>query len=289
MKAKKEKKEEYLEIRHKRNDIDHESKSSKNITVKKSNLEKVVALVERHRRTHLKDKHFEIRNLQSQVSLNGKMCKIVDVKETLFESRATAKVLHEDKQISLKFSNLVDISADIRDLVDTRCSEGHLFGLSQKPLKTLSVLKTLKKIITWAEAPETVKNRLDHIYRIKLLKNFIESGGVLKGENPLLCMDLPNYSSEPCLTEDHALVACLAAIRPGCVGTGKVDFPWFNQLLCSCDQQIMKRFQEYVVSGMCHQCQAYYIEREEAEADIYGSLYTRVSKVMTLDGLQIRT
>lgn len=257
------------------------------INVKKNNWKKVEALIGRHRKIHLLEKHFEIRNLRSQVSLNFKYCKIVDLKEGLFESRVTAAILYEDKQISLKCANLVDISADIRDLVDTRCAEGHIFRLSVKPLKSSFVIKTLKKIISWAEAPVTLKNRLDHIHRVGVLKQYLEAGVLTDTDNRPVCMGIPDYSDVAVLSEDQAIVACLSAIRPGCVGSGKVDFHWFNQLLCSCDQQIMTRFQEYVVSGMCHQCQIYYMEQEREEDRLYGSLYTAISKVMSLDGLEI--
>ena len=81
----------------------------------------------------------------------------------------------------------------------------------------------------------------------------------LTGEEKVIsCMANPQYGTLESMTEDECFSACLAAVRPGCVGDTLVDFNHFNQAMCSCSDQLMKRFREFVVTGMCHLCQVLY-------------------------------
>ena len=78
----------------------------------------------------------------------------------------------------------------------------------------------------------------------------------LAGEEKVIsCMANPQYGTLDSMTEDECFSACLAAVRPGCVGDTFVNFDNFNQAMCSCSDQLMKRFREFVVTGMCHLCQ----------------------------------
>ena len=74
------------------------------------------------------------------------------------------------------------------------------------------------------------------------------------------CKDNPNFeevlSQEDWNEEDSEFFStCLAAVRPGCVGDNFVNFNRFNYLTCECKEQLVKRFREFVVTGMCHACQ----------------------------------
>ena len=64
----------------------------------------------------------------------------------------------------------------------------------------------------------------------------------------------------------------LAATRPGCVGSGWVEFPRFREGICDlgvrrqcddCGEVLEKRFREFLMSGMCHLCQAWYFREPE--------------------------
>ena len=74
------------------------------------------------------------------------------------------------------------------------------------------------------------------------------------------CKDHPNYeevfSQEDWNDEGSEFFStCLAAVRPGCVGDNFVQFNRLNYLTCECNEQLVKRFREFVVTGMCHACQ----------------------------------
>jgi len=108
----------------------------------------------------------------------------------------------------------------------------------------------------------------------------------------LSCKDNPDYGELENVSEDDCLVACLGAIRPGCVGDTIIHFNKFNQLICDCEDQLIKRFREFIVSGMCHCCQGYYIERQDEENpnnDPFGNIFVKCTRVKSLDGLTLRT
>jgi len=259
---------------------------AQNLDIKPDNLEKVKKIVDHHRMGHMHGRHFEIRHIEKQVSLNESVCKVVDgeKKAGIFDPRVVVQVRGQERQISLKQRNLVDICADIDDIKNTKCAEGHIFRDCDKPLKPSYVTKLLKKLVSWAQAPATRQDRPDQLHRLNLLQKY------LKGEvTSLACKDNPDFTSLTSLTEEQTFSACLAAVRPGCVGDTMVHFSRFNQLVCECDLQLVKRFREYIVSGMCHACQAYYIERQEVEqAAPYGSVFVKCSRVKSLDGLELR-
>ena len=71
----------------------------------------------------------------------------------------------------------------------------------------------------------------------------------------LSCKDNPDYGGLENMGEEECFSACLAAVRPGCVGDNFIHFSKFNQLICECEDQLIKRFREFIVTGMCHCCQ----------------------------------
>merc|ERR1712025_1336054 len=84
----------------------------------------------------------------------------------LFDPRVGCELEIEKKKFSLKQTNLVDIGADIDDVVGTYCVEGHMFRKSNSNLGKSFVKKKLKELISWAE--ETRQNRPDQVYRLLL-------------------------------------------------------------------------------------------------------------------------
>eukprot|EP00092_Neocalanus_flemingeri_P008974 GFUD01009655.1.p1 GENE.GFUD01009655.1~~GFUD01009655.1.p1 ORF type:complete len:1191 (+),score=266.73 GFUD01009655.1:76-3573(+) len=254
--------------------------------IKPENLEKVKKIIHQHRSNTMLGKHFEIRHIKNQAWLNDKICQVIDVEpknQDLFDPRVVCKLKGEDKQFSLKQTNLVDICADIDDLVGTRCVEGHIFRKPDKNLTNSYVSKMLKKIQTWAA--ETNQVRPDQLHRLAELGRYI--AGEVK---ELCCKDNPDFENDTNMSEDDCFSACLAAVRPGCVGDTLIHFNRFNQLICACDEQLMKRFREFVVTGMCHSCQAWYIERQDEEnSDPFGNIFVKCTRVKSLDGLTLRT
>ena len=129
------------------------------------NMDKVKKIIKQHRSNTMLGKHFEIRHIKNQGWLNEKICQVIDVepKTDLFDPRVVCKLKGEDKQFSLKQTNLVDICAEIDDIVGTTCVEGHVFRKSEKNLTNSYVSKMLKKLLAWAS--ETNQSRPDQVYR----------------------------------------------------------------------------------------------------------------------------
>jgi len=210
------------------------------------------------RMTTLQGKDFEIRHVKNQAWLNGKICRVIDAESK--HPRVVCKLQIEEKLISLKLTNLVDIGANIDDIVGTYCDEGHMFKKSNSDLGEPFVQKKLKELISWAE--ESSQNRPDQVYRLGLLQQYV------RGEIAVIeCKANPDYKEIGDLNnnEDKWFAYCLSAIRPGCVGDNFINFYKFNQCICDCDDQLFKRFRQFIVSGMCHCCQVYYIEKTHKE------------------------
>jgi len=256
--------------------------------VKPENLEKIKTIVEQHRSNTLIQKKFEIRHIKNQTSLNKKTCQVVNVElkaENLFDPRVVCKLSAEDKQISLKQTNLVDIGANIDNIIGTKCIEGHRFRESGKSLTNTFVTKKLSKLVSWAE--ETRHTRPDQVYRLAELRKYL--AGEVK---EIRCKDIPEYEKfglndkEWHMAENELFSACLASIRPGCIGDSFVHFHQFNQLICGCEEQLDRRFREFVVTGMCHSCQV----RQPAPIAYYLQAYsfrltTLSAKVQTTQNL----
>merc|ERR1711978_527235 len=102
------------------------------------------------------------------------------------------------------------------------------------------------------------------------------------------------------LPQIDPMSATLAALRPGCIGDGTVDFTrWmillfltslkpfsrFGEILCGCRElcdQLRRRFKEFLITGMCVFCQIYYIERQPLEAEkgniFLGETFVKLSR-----------
>ena len=132
-------------------------------------------------------------------------------------------------------------------LIGTPCGDGCPFERNTTPLTDKEVRSHLEMVLAiegW------IKDRGDHLHRVQLVKKVIQSGGSLKVD----CMAFPKNLG----TTEQLLVS----LRPPCIGTGKVEFQKYNDVMCECHDQLNMRFREYVITGMCHLCQAWYIERD---------------------------
>jgi len=257
--------------------------SPKKQKLREENFEKLQTIVKEHRIKSLLGRHFEIRHLEKQPHLNEELCKVVNVefKNDLFEPRVGCRLKREDKIVSLKLLNLVDIGAGIESIENVMCMEGKPYQEPGNGLTDAKVKDMLQQTIAWAK--ENDQTRPDQIYRLEAVQKY------LAGEEKVIsCMANPQYGTLDSMTEDECFSACLAAVRPGCVGDTFVNFDHFNQAMCSCSDQLMKRFREFVVTGMCHLCQVYYMERtnDEIEAPL-GAVFVQCSRVISLDRLKI--
>eukprot|EP00090_Calanus_glacialis_P008066 TRINITY_DN16412_c0_g1_i3.p1 TRINITY_DN16412_c0_g1~~TRINITY_DN16412_c0_g1_i3.p1 ORF type:complete len:765 (-),score=146.13 TRINITY_DN16412_c0_g1_i3:103-2106(-) len=255
------------------------------------NLQKVRKIVQQHMKNIMHNKGFEIRHVKSQKRLNEKICYVVDFEPKnakLLDQRAVCKLKDEGKQVYLKHTNLVDIHATIDDLYGTSCANGHVYMKSSTRLSNTFVNKMLKKIAGWAVGQSYT--RPDQLHRLSILKKYL-TGDLTE----IFCKDFPEYEgldhNEWSGEEPELFSACLAAVRPGCIGDNLVHFNRFNQLTCECDdERLLKRFREFVVTGMCHSCQAYYIERPDLDnPQCFGSIFVKCSRARSLDGLQLST
>jgi len=254
------------------------------LMIKPANMEKVRKIIRKHRLDTMQGKHFEIRHIKNQAWLNEKICQVIEAEpknEDLFDPRVVCKLKIEKKQFSLKQTNLVDIGADIDDIAGTYCEEGHMFRKSSSNLSNFLVKKQLNELISWAK--DTEQTRPDQLYRLDLLGQYI------RGEiTEIECKANPNYKEIGDLNENECFAYCLSAVRPGCVGDNFIHFNRFNQLICECPNQLIKRFREFIVTGSCHCCQGYYIERQgEQNQDPLGKVFYGCSRVKSLDGLTL--
>merc|ERR1712130_740016 len=123
------------------------------------------------------------------------------------------------------------------------------------------------------------------LYRLNLLRQYV------RGEiTEIECKANPDYKELGDFNEDECFAYCLSAIRPGCVGDNFINFNKFNQLICDCEDQLLKRFREFIVTGMCHCCQVYYIERpDEGNPNSFGNVFLKCTRVKSLNGLAVQT
>ena len=135
-----------------------------------------------------------------------------------------------------------------KDLVGTRCAEGSKFETNQSTLTEVFVKESLKEALA---AKSWVSTRQDHMYRVTLLEKYL-SGEITQ----IPCMSFPVDGQ---MSEE---MRWMSSLRPPCKGNKFVRFRKFNEIMCGCDDQLEKRFREFVISGMCNHCQAWYIERD---------------------------
>ena len=129
------------------------------------NFEKLQAIVKKHRIESLNGRHFEIRHLKKQPHLNEELCKVVNVefRNDLFNPRVSCRLKREDKIVSLKLLNLVDIGAGIESMANVMCMEGKPHQMPGNGLTDAKVKYMLQQTIAWAK--ENDQTRPDEIYR----------------------------------------------------------------------------------------------------------------------------
>lgn len=255
---------------------------SKSVPLKAESVDKARSLIQMHKMNDVLGKFFVVRHVKNEPSLNDQKVKVTDIDQRssdFFDQRVVCKLRGKSRYVSLKQTNLIDVNANVNNAVGTYCMEGHLIKGSISTMSKTQVMKRLNHVITWAT--KSGENRPDQLYRLRIVKQVI-AGDV--GEIP--CMANPDYGSVSTMNEQECFSACLSALRPGCVGNGFVNFELFNQLICECEEQLVKRFREFIVTGMCHSCQSYYIEQEIEDRSRYGSIFVQCSRARHLGGIR---
>ena len=109
--------------------------------------------------------------------------------------------------------------------------------------------------------------------------DFPEEGDLAEVHTKAIAINAQHYyliqmkRSQHELAQIDPMSATLAALRPGCIGDGTVDFTrWiillfstslkpfsrFGEILCGCRElcdQLRRRFKEFLITGMCVFCQ----------------------------------
>ena len=95
--------------------------------------------------------------------------------------------------------------------------------------------------------------RKDIKFRLKKMSSFIHRAVMgPKNDEELTCGDNGPSTWIPPTIMDH--------LKSACMGNGKVDFKEFANHLDPHRSVLMKRFQEYAMTGMCVKCQIYTYE-----------------------------
>lgn len=136
------------------------------------------------------------------------------------------------------------------NLVGKVCADGYRFKSNANQLHDKEVRDLLKMVLDYKSWGTS--SRSDHMFRVHYITEF------LKSDNPDI---IPCMYSVP----GDRLSELTAKLKPPCVGNGSVDFSKFNDIICNCYDQLNRRFREFVITGMCHLCQAWYIERDFGE------------------------
>ena len=135
------------------------------------------------------------------------------------------------------------------NLVGKVCAEGSRFKSNANRLHDKEIKDLLKMVLDYKS---WVTSRSDHMFRVHYITDFLKRD---PSDNIPCMYTVPgDYLSQ--MTAMH---------KPPCVGNGSVDFSKFNDVMCSCDDQLNRRFREFVITGMCHLCQVWYIERDFGE------------------------
>ena len=136
------------------------------------------------------------------------------------------------------------------NLVGQRCGDGSIYKRNTNKLSDGKIQDLLKMVLDhkyWST------ERADNLFRVKYITEYLESKSTCASVDKIPCMHIIPVD---------AMTQMLANAKPPCVGGGTVDFAKFNDFMCDCDNQLEARFKEFVISGMCNMCQAWYIERD---------------------------
>jgi len=249
-------------------------------------------------------KRFELRHMKSKTGqeLNGRTGTVMHLdsklkwnpmsnnarKFELFDSRVNCKMVDNGKVYAIKLANLVEPEAGIKD--GNVCHFGHKFRMNDTSLVAkLLINKHLADVVEWAE--EKKLTRPDQLFRVMELKKMmaVEVDGYttdISWDSTISCMDMDLPKDMDMIPweemeEDDLLSTSISIVRPGCVGDMTVNFTKFHQMLCGCENQLVKRFREFIKTGMCQQCQAYYIEKkflEEKTESLIGQAFVAATR-----------
>lgn len=241
-------------------------------------------------------KKFELRHLKRQ-ELNGKTgTAISDVKMSwnlisnnakefeLFDPRVNCKGLTDNGKVyGIKLANLVEHEAGIKE--GNVCHFGHKFRMNDTSVVAkLLINKHLGDVVDWAR--ERKLTRPDQLFRVQQLKKMmaVEVDGYttdISWDSTIPCMVWPDMIPWEEMNDEDLLSTSISIVRPGCVGDMTVNFSKFHQMLCGCENQLVKRFREFIKTGMCQKCQAHYIERdflEEKDHFLIGKAFVAATR-----------
>jgi len=214
-------------------------------------------------RKGLENKHFEIRHIKTHTWMNGRICKVEDIskQKSRYDPRLICTIKGNEQngqQYSLKPSTMVDCYVDVEDLDIYTCQSGVMY---KKQLETnlceTMVLNFLARAMLWIE--DQGYNKLHQQARMtnlkKILSEDVDNAATALAKTCIKCMDFPEEGD---MAEIDPISATLAAVRPGCINDGIVDFTRFGEVMCGCHElgdQLRNRFREFLISGMCVFCQ----------------------------------
>jgi len=241
-------------------------------------------------RKGLEKKHFEIRHIKTHTWMNGRICKVEDIskQKSRYDPRLICTIKGNEQngqQYSLKPSTMVDCYVDVEDLDIYTCQSGVMY---KKQLETnlceTMVLNFLARAMLWIE--DQGYNKLHQQARLsnlkKILSEDVDNAAAALAKTRIKCMDFPEEGD---MAEIDPISATLAAVRPGCINDGIVDFTRFGEVMCGCHElgdQLRNRFREFLISGMCPFCQIYYIERQHSEGEkgnvFLGETFVKLSR-----------
>jgi len=241
-------------------------------------------------RRDVEKKHFEIRHIKTHTWMNGRICRVEDIskQKSRYDPRLICSIKgneQDEQQYSLKPSTMVDCYVDVEDLDIYTCQGGAMYKKQlENNLCETMVLNFLARAMLWME--DQGHNKLHQQARLANLKNVlsedVENAAATLSKTRIKCMDFPEEGD---MAEIDPISATLAAVRPGCINDGMVDFTRFGEVMCGCNELcdlLRKRFREFLISGMCVFCQIYYIERQHSEGEkgnvFLGEMFVKLSR-----------
>jgi len=241
-------------------------------------------------RKNIEKRHFEIRHIKTHPWMNGRICRVEDVsgRKSRYDPRLVCSIKGEEEEgklYSLKPSTMVDCYVEVEDLDIYSCHNNSMFKKQEEDgLCEKMVLSFLARALLWLEdqGNNLVHQQARSANLKRIISEDVDNAGAALAKAHIKCMDFPEEGD---LAEIDPMSATLAALRPGCIGDGTVDFTRFGEILCGCRElcdQLRSRFKEFLITGMCVFCQIYYIERQPLEAEkgniFLGETFVKLSR-----------
>ena len=204
----------------------------------------------------LRERHYRATGLTSARgrSLNAKQCSVIGYDESKY--RLLCKFEDEKDPVLLMGKNLQPIKG-LEQIAEWERRFPYKF--CAEDLHYNCQVETGENFLeALAEAYESkLYLRENSIkFRLKKIKTFlIEATLGLQDEEQLFCADNGPESIVP--------PTFMALLKPTCMGNEEVHFKEFANHLNPRKSVLKKRFQEYVMTGMCVKCQIYINELEE--------------------------